>query len=297
MLRPLILIPAWSFYLVGAAQGRGGGFAAYIGIPGGAPLLSLTALLVSAYLLNQIFDLESDARNDKLFYLSRGIFRVRTLVIMAGIFFVVASLAFQEVGGNLRLPLVLALVLSLLYSLPPIRLCARPFLDMLANAFGYGGIAYVIGFGVFDMSAAGAWTHAAPFVMLVAATFIHTTILDVEGDRASGKISTAVFLGERAANILAAALHTLGVGVAIFTGDIIAMVVTGATLPFTLVALFKRTRSASAMQIQGATLVTTGVAIVFWPVYAIVVAPLIVLSRVYYRLRFGITYPGPRKSA
>ena len=297
VLRPLILIPAWSFYLVGAARGRGGGFAVYWGVPGAMSLLSLTSILASAYLLNQIFDRESDEQNDKIFYLSRGIFRARTLVVMAAVFFVVASLSFQEVSGTQRFPLVIALLLSLLYSLPPVRLCARPFLDMLANAFGYGGIAYVIGFAVFDFSMTSAWLHAAPFVMLVAATFIHTTILDVDGDRSAHKISTAVFLGERAAANLAAALHAAGLVIAILTGDLPAVAITGLSLPFTIVTLFRRTRSASAMQIQSATLIITIAAIFFWPVYAFVVVPLIALSRVYYRLRFGITYPGPQKSA
>jgi len=296
VLRPLILIPAWSFYLVGAAKARGQTFAAYAELPAPIVVLCLTSILVSAYLLNQIFDKESDEKNDKLFYLSRGIFRTRTLLAMAVVFFVIASLSFQEVAERYRLPLIGALALSLLYSLPPVRLCARPFLDMAANAFGYGGIAFIIGFLVYDYSSADALVGAIPYILLVASTFIHTTILDIVGDRAAGKISTAVFVGERPANAMALILHVAGTVAALIITDWIAVIITAATLPATIYALRAHTKRASSLQIQITTLAVTLAAIIFWPAYALVVAPLLIVSRFYYAKRFGITYPGPQKN-
>jgi len=298
VLRPLILIPAWGFYLVGAAQGRGATMPVMTGLPSPIALLALTAILICAYLLNQIFDRETDERNDKCFYLSRGIFRVRTLVIMAAVFFVVAAYAFQEVAGPIqRWALLLALALSLLYSLPPIRLCARPFLDMLANAVGYGGGAFAIGFGAYQSSAADAMTNTIPYVLLVASTFLHTTILDVEGDKASDKISTTVFIGERRSAHLAAFFHLLAILAAFATANFIALIITGLSLPAAIYALKTGTRPASATLIQVNTLVVAAVAIFFWPVFGAILVPLVLLARFYYRRRFGIIYPGPRKSA
>ena len=91
VLRPLILIPAWSFYLIGAAQSSG------LGVPAGrfppaTALKSLTAILIVAYLINQIFDKDTDRRNDKIFYLANGIFSERMLLVIAGVFFVAASI-------------------------------------------------------------------------------------------------------------------------------------------------------------------------------------------------------------
>jgi len=259
-------------------------------------LLSLTAILASAYLLNQIFDRESDERNEKCFYLSRGIFHARTLVIYALVFFVIASLAFKRAADVQRAPLVAALLLSLLYSLPPARLCARPFFDIAANAIGYGAVAYVLGFGAYQSTPLRAIVSSAPYVLLVASTFLHTTILDAAGDKAVGKISTTVFIGERASVNLAATLHVLAVVCALATGNYAALAVTGLSLPVTLRTIVKRQREASAVLVQVITLVVTAAAIVSWPTYAIIVVPLIILSRFYYRRRFGITYPGVRKS-
>jgi 4-hydroxybenzoate polyprenyltransferase len=298
VLRPLILIPAWGFYLIGAAQGRGATMPTTTGLPSPIALLSLTSILVCAYLLNQVFDRETDEKNDKCFYLSRGIFRVRTLIIMAAVFFLVAAYAFQGVVSPIqRWTLLLSLALSLLYSLPPIRLCARPFLDMLANAFGYGGCAVVMGFGAYQSSAADAMAVSVPYVLLVASTFLHTTILDVEGDRASGKISTAVFIGERRSTNLAAFFHLLAVLSAFVTSNFVAIVVSGLTVPASIHALKTGTRSASTILVQANTLVVAVVAAFFWPVFGAVLVPLVLLARFYYHRRFGIIYPGPRKSA
>jgi len=213
------------------------------------------------------------------------------------VFFVIASLSFQQVDARHRLPLMLALVLSLFYSLPPVRLCGRPFADMLANALGYGGIAYVLGFLAYNHSTSGAVVMAAPYVLLVASTFLHTTILDVAGDRAANKISTAVSIGEQRSSMLALGLHALGLVFAAITANIVAIVVTAATMPITIYAWKKGTKSASSMQIQTTTFAITLAAVVFWPMYALVVVPLAFVSRVYYAKRFGITYPGPSKGA
>jgi 4-hydroxybenzoate polyprenyltransferase len=299
VLRPLILIPAWSFYLIGAAAANGSVSAGATGLPGPMAFLSLTAILITAYLLNQVFDRESDEKNDKCFYLARGIFHERTLVLLAAVFFVAASITFRRAGVSQRLPLVLALLLSLVYSLPPIRLCARPFFDLIANAAGYGGIAFVLGY-IAEARTTGFGTAAiaaVPYVLLVASTFIHTTMLDVEGDRAAGKISTAVFLGERVSSFVAGAFHLAAVVAAVVTGDVLAVVVTLVALPASVLAFFRRTRNASAFLVQTSTLVVTVAAAIMYPVYLALVAPLLLLSRFYYKKRFGITYPGLQRDA
>jgi len=290
--RPLILIPAWSFFLIGARDGAGERLST---LPDWYGLASLTGILVAAYLLNQVFDRESDTHNDKCFYLSRGIFKVRTLVIMAMAFFLAASVAFHHTAAPQRLPLIAALVLSLTYSLPPVRLCARPLADLAANAIGYGGVAYVLGFRT--VSVHGGLTEAIAYVLLVGATFVHTTILDVDGDRAAGKISSAVLLGDKASRALALLLHAGAVVTSLLWGNITAVLICALTMPIAIYTMARRSDRASALYIQANTLAVTIAAAYFFPLYAVVIVPLLLLSRFYYRRRFGITYPGPSDSA
>jgi 4-hydroxybenzoate polyprenyltransferase len=296
VLRPLLLIPAWSFYLIGAGEGLGKS------IPGGFELPSiwtfagLTAVLVTAYLLNQIFDRDSDAGNDKCPYLSRGIFGVRTLLILALGFYLLASTCFRRLEDAQRIPLIAALVLSLIYSLPPIRLCARPVLDLLANAVGFGGIAFLLGYSL-SPAGHGGLVMALPYTLLVGATFLHTTILDEDGDRRAGKRTTTVLIGAGASRIAAVVLHGAAVATAVYSGRPTAVVLTAISLPLTLAALPGGRTGRSSIQVQGTTALVSLGAAVHWPAFALLIIPLAVLSRLYHRRRFDLNYPGIRKSS
>ncbi|UCH82601.1 MAG: UbiA family prenyltransferase [Candidatus Latescibacterota bacterium] len=296
VLRPVILIPAWSFFLLGVSAASNTPLGPRWTLPPMVPFACLTAILITAYLLNQVFDRESDEKNDKCPFLTRGVFKTRTVVLMAVVFFLAASHLFHRTDPEVRVALFLALLLSLLYSVPPVRLCARPFLDLLANAIGYGGVAFVIGYNTSDASISrGAWI-ATPYMFLVASTFLHTTVLDVEGDRAANKISTTVLIGVNRSVILAAVLHVLAVAAAILTASPTAVAITAVSLPVTAVAAIKPSTRMSSFVIQANTLIVTLAAVATRPLYLTLVFPLIWLSRYYHSRRFGIMYPGPGSS-
>ena len=124
--RPLILIPVWSFFLLGLHAGpEHSSLLVAFGSNQNAAYC-LTAILIVAYLINQIFDRESDIANNKGHFLTQGIIGIRTVVIMAVLFFLVATYTFRLTASYHRPVLTAALLLSLAYSPPPIRLCARP---------------------------------------------------------------------------------------------------------------------------------------------------------------------------
>jgi 1,4-dihydroxy-2-naphthoate octaprenyltransferase len=137
---------------------------------------------------------------------------------------------------------------------------------------------------------------ALPFVLLVAATFLHTAILDMAGDRDTGKTSTAVLLGAVLSGRLAAILHVSAVIAAILTHNRTALIITGVLAPLSAYAVIRANRRASAMLVQVNTAVAAVAAVASWPAYALLVAPIVLLSRFYYKRRFGIIYPGPQKS-
>jgi|GEM_PF-1694611 len=310
--RPLILVPAWSFYLRGAATAQFGD--PWLARPDAFTwgLVCLTAILVAAYLVNLVFDQQADRLNDKGHYIARGLFAVRTIVILAMLFFVAASFAFRRTVPPQRIPLVGALILAFAYSLPPLRLVARPGLDLAANAIGYGGIAFVAGYFAFRGSTA-AWSAAAPYMFLVGATFLHTTILDVEGDRAAGKNTFTVQFGVLASTRLAVALSIGGAAWIIressaSTRDPLApAVLIVATAVFFAAHIRIRhclargddaaaatVRNTSALVVQGVTAIVALAAGIGASWFLIGVAGLVVLARIYYRYRFEISYPGPR---
>jgi 4-hydroxybenzoate polyprenyltransferase len=308
VMRPLILIPAWSFYLIGAETGRRqAAVADTTGFFGAPPvfyygLCCLTAVLIAGYLINQVFDRESDRRNQKGFYLTQGIFSVRTVLMMAFFGFLVASWAYRFVDSGQRLPLVLALVLSMFYSMPPLRLVARPFVDLLANAAGYGGLAFVAGYAAYHDSQTTAMLLATPYVCLVGATFLFTTILDVDGDKDSGKITTSVVIGVKPSALVACILTAIGWFPALLVSwrlysDRLAVIILSACLVVFVVAAIRTIKSggtrASSNAVQVATVLITVPALIVRPEYALLLVPILLAARLYYRARFGIRYPGP----
>ncbi len=306
VMRPLILIPAWSFFLLGAAAGRGRtGFLLGFSDAPAAFFYSfgcLTAILITAYLLNQVFDMDSDRRNRKGHYLTRGIFKVRTVVLMAVVAFLLASYFFRFVNASQRLPLAVALVLSLTYSLPPLRLVARPFVDLLVNAAGYGAVAFISGYAVYDASITDAAALSLPYMFLVGATFLHTTILDIDGDKRSGKITTTVVIGVRRSAIAAWVLVVLGwVSAALISlpsyGNRLSLVILSLGFVVFSVAAFRIYRDGgtqvSSNTVQAATVLVTIPAAIVWPAYLFLLAPIVATARPYYKARFGLSYPGP----
>jgi len=302
VLRPLILVPVWSFYLLGARSGL------LNAAPGATAsvfptLACLTLLMASAYLINQVFDRRTDALNEKGHYLTRGIFSVRWVVGCAVALFLVAAWINRSLPAAQRAAMVAALLLAMAYSLPPLRLCARPFLDLLANAVGYGGVAFAAGYVAFDPAPAAAARAALPWMLLVGATFAHTTILDVAGDRAAGKRTLAVAIGApraaRGAAIFALAASATAAVAWRSTGDVLALVVTApVALAYVRWAFPRRTTPrSSAHAVQGATALVALAAAWSEPLLLAVVVPLVLIARPYYRGRFGVAYPGPADDA
>lgn len=290
VLRPLILIPVWSFYLLGLhASGAPAGPSVY-------GLLSLTGIMIAAYLINQVFDTDADRLNDKGHYLTTGIFSARTIVLLALVALLAAMQMFRAAPHAQKVPLVLALILSLAYSLPPIRLCSRPFLDLAANAAGYGGVAYVCGYAAAGPDTAAAAWHALPWVLLVGATFLHTTILDAEGDARAHKRTTTVAIGIPASASTALVLAGAGVAAAfLLPNGVIVRTVLPLSLPVFAYGYVTARRGvpASSLVVQGATTVVTVAAVITEPWFLAVLVPLIIAARLYYRSRFGVSYPGP----
>ncbi len=295
VLRPLLLLPAWSFYLLGAKSGfkAAGGSDIQRGFfPPPATFLGITAILIFSYLLNQIFDKETDRLNKKVFFLNEGMFGVKTVLVFALLFFLLASYFFHNSAPETHIFLLAALLLSLLYSLPPLRFCARPILDLASNAAGFGGIAFTLGYINYSPNALQGIIASTPYILMVGSIFLFTTLLDLEGDRKTGKITTSVFLGEKASEILALTFAAFALAASLFLKNYYAVAITAISFVMCIYTVSKHKRKLRTMVVQAATVTVILAAASFWPVYFAAVIPLAILSRYYYAQRFNIIYPG-----
>ncbi len=295
LLRPMILIPVWTFFLLGAWHGsRSAGTP-----PGSAPLLtgilSFTAMVAAAYIINQITDRETDRASEKLFLLSHGVIGLKAAWIEAGILTVssIAAAAFLLPRG-FTIILLAGAALGAAYSLDPLRLKKRPVLDVLANSLANGVLNTLAGW-----AAVGAPLDRleilAPYPLAVAAVHLSTTLADIDGDRASGLRTSGVLLGRRAGIIISTILMAGSFAAAVHTRNTPAFYASSISLLFFIAASVSERKKPSGEGIllpaKVSTLVYSLSACVLFPAYIPVLATVIILTRIYYGKRFGIRYP------
>jgi 1,4-dihydroxy-2-naphthoate octaprenyltransferase len=194
--RPHLLLPAWLAALTGAALGPSAGQTiAPSHILAGVACWSLTLLAVN--LVNLLTDQASDLANGKNLAW-RGVVGPDLLGATAAGASLLGVAGAILLAPQILLPVLAGLGLGLAYCLPPTRLCARPGLDLLAHLAGYALLAPWTGSLLAGAPAAGPAPLAVLYLVpLVGVSFLLTAVLDLPGDRATGKRTSAVWLARK----------------------------------------------------------------------------------------------------
>ncbi|OPX17951.1 hypothetical protein BXT86_03725 [candidate division WOR-3 bacterium 4484_100] len=294
ILRPLILIPVWNFLLIGSFIARGkSGFTPEILIA----LLIYTFVMGGTYILNQIVDIESDRINKKLFLLSEGYIKKESAFIELFLLWGLAIILALQFGREFLLLISFSIILGIGYSVPPFKFKARPFLDTLANGFGYGIINFTVGWLLFRDLTPTVLYRFFPYFLSISAVFINTTIVDIEGDKRSGAITTGVFLGPRLSHLFATFLLAGAVISAFMLRDLVCLIPAVVSMPlfvYTTIYAFIHRHSARKYTIASFRLpgiIFTLITAYLYPPYIIFLILLFWAMRFYYKRRFGITYP------
>jgi chlorophyll synthase len=91
------------------------------------------------------------------------------------------------------------LALAWAYSAPPVRLKTRPGADLLVNALGVGVLAALAGWTLAAPLGDAPWPFLPQGLLVAAAVYIPTTLVDFEADRAAGYATFATRLGRERA--------------------------------------------------------------------------------------------------
>jgi len=199
------------------------------------PLVSLSIAWLSIYAfacghfsLNGFFDKESDAFNPRRYSLrnplvSSDLLSNKTIylwvsllwlsIIPLNIFFIPESLTFP------KLPLAfgaytLAVGGSIVYSAPPLRLKARPFIDLIITVLIIGVfIPFYIGLLGFEtfVNMKLLFYGIILSMLLVAGIHMPTILTDLEVDQNNGELTTAVLLGWKKASYLTSVIISIRV--------------------------------------------------------------------------------------
>jgi len=295
LLRPLVIVPAITFFLLGYAEALLRGRVAWPGYPRlnypWLGLVSYALLMASVYVTNQIHDAESDRANEKLFLIPRGMVSKREAWGIAAALMVLGLAGSARYGQTTMLLFALSFMLGVAYSIPPVALKRVFPYDLIANAVGYGTLAFVSGWSVAAGPGLKAIAVSGPFALCVGAVFTLTAIHDRKGDERSGYRTTGVALGVERGPLLALVLIVAAIPLSFLVDNRFALAGAAVSLPFFIYAHVKGGEQPVKIAYRASSAVFVLMVGIALPYFLLIVLALMALARLYYSLRFSLDYP------
>ena len=297
LLRPTLLVPVWTFFLLGDFWAKGG-FTSH-------PIIKIrfhTEFIISiiafslmkggVYILNQIIDRASDKENKKLFLISEGYIRLKSAIIEMVILWIISFSLILKFPLTYKIIFIISFIMGILYSLPPIQLKAKPFLDLIANAGGYGILNFSIGYLTQRGASPTLWFHTIPYFLAVGAVFINTTIPDIPGDKSAGEITTGVFLGEKGALLLSLIFIIGSIASSYLIKDWICLTASVLAFPFFIIAYIHQSMKSVLYSIRITAPILVIITSILYPLFIVVLLCIFLGLKFYYKRRFNFNYPG-----
>jgi 4-hydroxybenzoate polyprenyltransferase len=255
-------------------------------------LLIASAAAAWAYIVNQISDIDSDRINNKLYFLPRGIISLRCAYVMAAVTFCLTLTGGFLYSGIMGFLFAVGLIFGYIYSGKPFYAKNHPLGSVLANGIAHGPLLFLAGYvGAGGILSSGI-VPSIPYFFAVAAVFIGTTIPDIAGDFKSGKITPAVALGMQKATMYMTLSLLITLLFSLITRDWPLVIVAGLSLPFYIAAVIKSNEPWTIVSIKISILLLSLAACYEFRPYAVILVILYLTTRLYYRRRFDLVYPG-----
>jgi len=304
LLRPPLFFPVWVMITVGMAMAK----MQFTEHPIWIVEFDLKVLFMfigftfissSAFILNQIKDIEGDKVNNKLFLVGNKI-EVPKAELLMKILFVVGIISLIIAGFWISIiGLFLFLFWGILYNLQPVEGKRKPILGAVINAMA-GFLLYLAGWtivftnendGFFTKIGSDLFVTITPYILSFVSVSLLTTIPDRKGDSETDAKTFAVKFGKFPTILIATILVILAFVIAFILGDPISSTATIVAIPFFLVTVFRRKESDVLRTIRYSIFLLTFFVMVVYPWLFPPVFIVFYLSKYYYWHRFNLHYP------
>lgn len=258
------------------------------------PLVLGAGLASAVFLINQIYDIESDRLNEKIHFLPKGYVKVSTAWVMAILLYLLSLIIAFCLSITAGFLAVVIAILGVFYSVPPIALKNRAWPAALTNAFGHGSLIFVLGYcaaygGIFQ-----GFYKSLPYFFAVGTVYIGTTLPDIKGDKKTNKVTLGVVYGEKKGNLIILLCYFISLIAGFIVWDIPFLIAALVVSPFYIWAAFAGKAARTVLAIKLSIVSLSLAAAYFYPVYIVFLVVLILTMRAYYRHRFNIIYPSIR---
>ncbi|MDH4222279.1 MAG: UbiA family prenyltransferase [candidate division Zixibacteria bacterium] len=288
VLRPVLMVPVWTVLLLGHHQGSRYG---YLDKSLFWLFLLFTLFIGGAYLQNQIYDLETDRKNKKLFFLAEGYIpleNARKFTLLLYLFSVIPAYFLSLTIG---LIFTLGFFFSFFYSTPPFSWKNKTYSGFLSNLISYGSLLFIAGFCARADFSLKVVLLSLPYALAVGAIYINTTLSDIEGDRLTGKITWGVKFGIFNSLLFSTFLVFISIITALIFLDIPFLISALLSFPFYIFALLTQEVERSVLATKVSILFLSLAAGYFYSWYFIILILGFIGTRLYYKQRFNLEYP------
>jgi 4-hydroxybenzoate polyprenyltransferase len=288
VLRPVLMVPVWTILLLGHHQGS-----RYSSSNRSLFWLFVfsTLFIGGVYLLNQIYDLETDRKNKKLFFLSEGYITKKSAWTYTAFLYLFGVLPSYFLSLTIGIIFTLGLILSFLYSAPPCSFKNKTYGGLLANAIAHGSLVFIAGFCIRSDFSLRTVLFSLPYALAVGAVYINTALPDIEGDKTTGKMTFGAKYGILKSALISTLMVTLSIILALIFLDLPFLFSAILSLPFYIFALITKEVDKSVLATKSSILFLSLAAGYFYPWYFVILILGFLGTRLYYKERFNLEYP------
>ncbi|MCP4580047.1 MAG: UbiA family prenyltransferase [candidate division Zixibacteria bacterium] len=288
VLRPMLHIPVWTVGILGYFS-YGDAESGWLEIP--LMMLIGTGLFGAVFLINQIYDIESDRINDKVFFLPRGLVTPGWTWLMTIMLNVISPILAFYISFGAGVAALIIVVLGVLYSVPPISMKDRTWPAAVANGLGHGTMVFILGYCMAGGAFFTALIKSIPYFLAVAAVYVGTTLPDIKGDRETGKITISVRFGPRITQSIVLISYLVALSIGYILQAIPFLIASLAVAPFYFWLYYTKTSKATMLAVKMSVISLSLAASYLYPLYALFLLSLIFATRIYYQHRFNMEYP------
>ena len=288
VIRPVLMPPVWTILLLG--HHRSAALSGQSDLPG-LILLLVTFLVGAVYLLNQIYDVESDRINKKLFFLAEGHISKKNAIFETVLLNLISIIPAYFISLQLGLLFTLGFSFGFFYSAPPFSFKGKPLGGFLCNVLAHGNLAFLIGWSMNKTLSGESILFSLPYMFAVGAVYLNTTVPDMEGDKKSGKITLTVKWGKEVVVILSCILVLVAIIMSFLLEDIPFFIASALVLPFFLFSALTKENNAVILSTKLSILFLSIAAGFLYPWYFAILILGFLGTKLYYKARFNYDYP------
>ena len=298
VLRPTLFFPVWTVFLAGYHANLL--FDPQNNFPGSGlietnnPIVDavlLTFLMGAVFIFNQVADIQSDKENQKLFFLANGIIK-KNAAVLEGVLLTILSISAAFLL-NYKMGLIFLTVLiftGIIYNFTPFVWKDKPILGIVVNFCGGWSVA-ACGWIAGGTSSWKFIIYAIPYAIGLVAVYLLTTLPDIDGDEATGKITFGVKYGKKATTYLAVGFELVTVVLSYLLKDYMLFLPALVSFPLFLIAAVSQKMDDVFRAIKFTVLFASLAVCLKYPLYFVVIFVTFYFSKWYYRKRFDLEYP------